>query len=83
MKIENATALVTGVHRGPRLAFTRELFARGVRKIRAGARAPAIVTRSSVQPLQLDITNLDDVVAAAAPEVTLMINNARIARRFT
>jgi NAD(P)-dependent dehydrogenase (short-subunit alcohol dehydrogenase family) len=40
MKIENAVALVTGANRGIGLAFTRELLARGARKVYAGARAP-------------------------------------------
>ena len=44
MKIPNAVALVTGANRGIGLAFTRELLARGARKVYAGARDPASVT---------------------------------------
>ena len=40
MKIENAVALVTGANRGIGLAFTRELLARGARKVYA----PSIAT---------------------------------------
>jgi NAD(P)-dependent dehydrogenase (short-subunit alcohol dehydrogenase family) len=82
MKIENAVVLVTGANRGLGLAFTRELLARGARKVYAGARDPATVTQSGVQPLRLDVTNSDDVAAAAelASDVTLVINNAGIAQ---
>ena len=82
MKIENATVLVTGANRGLGLAFTRELLVRGARKVYAGARDPATITQSGVQPLRLDVTNLDDVAAAAklASDVTLVINNAGIAQ---
>ena len=82
MKIENATVLVTGANRGIGLAFTRELLARGARKVYAGARDPAAVTQFGVQPLRLDVTKSDDVAAAVelAPDVTLVINNAGIAQ---
>ncbi|GLQ45935.1 short-chain dehydrogenase [Dyella lipolytica] len=82
MKIENATVLVTGANRGIGLAFTRELLARGARKVYAGARDPATITQSGVVPLRLDVTNADDVAAAAelASDVTLVINNAGIAQ---
>jgi NAD(P)-dependent dehydrogenase (short-subunit alcohol dehydrogenase family) len=82
MKIENAVALVTGANRGIGLAFTRELLARGARKVYAGARDPAAVTHSGVQALRLDVTKLEDVTAAAAlaSDVTLVINNAGIAQ---
>lgn len=82
MKIKNAVVLVTGANRGIGLAFTRELLARGARKVYAGARDPAAVTQSGVQPLRLDVTKSDDVTAAAelASDVTLVINNAGIAQ---
>lgn len=82
MKIENAVVLVTGANRGIGLAFTRELLARGARKVYAGARDPAAVMPSGVQPLRLDVTKSDDVAAAAevASDVTLVINNAGIAQ---
>jgi NAD(P)-dependent dehydrogenase (short-subunit alcohol dehydrogenase family) len=82
MKIEDATVLVTGANRGLGLAFTRELLTRGARKVYAGARDPATITQPGVQPLRLDVTNLDEVAAAArlASDVTLVINNAGIAQ---
>lgn len=81
MKIENAVVLVTGANRGIGQAFTRELLARGARKVYAGARDPATVTQSGVQALRLDVNEPEDVAAAAAraSDVTLIINNAGIA----
>lgn len=82
MKIKDATVLVTGANRGLGLVFTRELLARGARKVYAAARDPATITQPGVQPLRLDVTNPNDVAAAAelASDVTLVINNAGIAQ---
>ncbi len=82
MKIENAVALVTGANRGLGLAFTRELLARGARKVYAAARDPAAITLPGVQALRLDVNKPDEVAAAAAlaSDVTLVINNAGIAQ---
>jgi NAD(P)-dependent dehydrogenase (short-subunit alcohol dehydrogenase family) len=80
MKIDNATVLVTGANRGIGLAFTRELLARGARKVYAGARDPASITLPGVEAIRLDVTNPEQVAAAAARagDVTLLINNAGI-----
>jgi NAD(P)-dependent dehydrogenase (short-subunit alcohol dehydrogenase family) len=81
MKLDNATVLITGANRGLGLAFAREALARGARKVYAGARDPAAITLPGVVPIRLDVTNADDVAAAAAAcgDVTLLINNAGIA----
>jgi NAD(P)-dependent dehydrogenase (short-subunit alcohol dehydrogenase family) len=80
MKIDNATVLVTGANRGIGLAFTRELLARGARKVYAGARDPATVTQPGVEAIRLDVTKPDEVAAAVAraSDVTLVINNAGV-----
>lgn len=82
MKIENAVVLVTGANRGIGLEFTRQLLARGARKVYAGARNPASVTLAGAHALRLDVNNPDDVAATAAlaSDVTLVINNAGIAQ---
>ena len=80
MKIDNAVVLVTGANRGIGLAFTRELLARGARKVYAAARDPSTITLPGVESIRLDVTKPADVAAAAASasDVTLLINNAGV-----
>jgi len=80
MQIANAVALVTGANRGIGLAFTRELLARGARKVYAGARNPSTVTQPGVEAVRLDVTKPEEVAAATAraDDVTLVINNAGV-----
>ena len=56
MNINNAIALVTGANRSIGVAFTRELLARGARKVYAGARDPSTVTQPGVEAIRLDVT---------------------------
>lgn len=80
MKIKDAVALVTGANRGIGLAFTRELLARGARKVYAGVRDPSTVKQPDVEAIRLDVTKPDQIAAAAAraDDLTLLINNAGI-----
>jgi len=82
MKIQGSTALVTGANRGLGLAFTQALLEAGAAKVYAAARDPSSITLAGATPLKLDITNPADVAAAAraASDVTLLVNNAAIAR---
>ncbi|SDD67965.1 SDR family oxidoreductase [Auraticoccus monumenti] len=81
MKVTGSTALVTGANRGIGRAVVEELLARGATKVYAAARRPELVDVPGVVPLRLDITDDDQVLAAAAaaPDVTLLVNNAGIA----
>ncbi|MGW4376414.1 SDR family oxidoreductase [Streptomyces albidoflavus] len=83
MDIAGATALVTGANRGIGRGFTEELLERGARRVYATARRPELIDTSDprVVPLRLDLLDEDSVRAAAeaAPDVTLLVNNAGIA----
>jgi len=81
MELKNAVVFITGANRGLGLAFAREALARGARKVYAAARDPSGIALEGVVPVKLDVTNADDVAAAAelAKDVTLVINNAGIA----
>ena len=80
MKIENSVALVTGANRGIGLAFAQGLLARGARKVYAAARHPSTISLAGVEPIRLDVTNPEEVAAAAekAFDVTLLVNNAGV-----
>jgi NAD(P)-dependent dehydrogenase (short-subunit alcohol dehydrogenase family) len=80
MEIQNSVALVTGANRGLGKRFAEELLRRGAAKVYAGARNPGSVDVPGVVPLRLDITDQDSIEAAvrAAPDVSLLINNAGI-----
>jgi NAD(P)-dependent dehydrogenase (short-subunit alcohol dehydrogenase family) len=82
MKVKDSVALVTGANRGLGLAFTQALVAAGTRKVYAAARDPASVKQAGVTPVRLDVTQPDQVEAAAREhgDVTLLVNNAGIAR---
>lgn len=82
MQIAGSIALVTGANRGLGLAFARGLLAAGAAKVYAAARKPEAVTLDGVEPLRLDVTNEAEVAAAAeaAGDVTLLVNNAGIAK---
>jgi NAD(P)-dependent dehydrogenase (short-subunit alcohol dehydrogenase family) len=81
MKIADSVALVTGANRGIGRHFAQQLLQRGARKVYATARRPELVTIPGVQVLRLDITDPASVAAAAAAaeDVTLLINNAGVA----
>src|SRR5262245_2600600 len=82
MKIQGSTALVTGANRGLGLVFAQALLDAGAAKVYAAARDPSKVTFPGATPLKLDVTNPAEVAAAArtASDVTLLVNNAGIAR---
>jgi NAD(P)-dependent dehydrogenase (short-subunit alcohol dehydrogenase family) len=83
MKLTSSVALVTGANRGLGRAFAQGLLAAGARKVYAAARDPATIDLPGAVPIALDVTD-DSAVRAAARDcgdVTLLVNNAGIARR--
>jgi NAD(P)-dependent dehydrogenase (short-subunit alcohol dehydrogenase family) len=80
MQINGSVALVTGANRGLGRLFVRQLLERGAAKVYATARNPDLIDVAGAQRLRLDITDPEQVaaVAAAAPDVTLLVNNAGI-----
>jgi len=82
MNITNQIALVTGANRGIGEKFVLELLERGAAKVYATARRPELLNfdDSRVVPLRLDLLDNESVLAAAAAasDVTLLVNNAGI-----
>jgi NAD(P)-dependent dehydrogenase (short-subunit alcohol dehydrogenase family) len=86
MDITDQVALVTGANRGIGRRFVDELLTRGARKVYATARrtdsagALELAALDRVEVLPLDITDQASIAAAAAAasDVTLLINNAGI-----
>ncbi|GGM68900.1 SDR family oxidoreductase [Dactylosporangium sucinum] len=83
MRIQDAVVLVTGGNRGLGKAFVEGALQRGARKVYAGARDPGTVTTPGAVPLALDVTDPDSIAraAAAAGDVTFLVNNAGISVR--
>jgi NAD(P)-dependent dehydrogenase (short-subunit alcohol dehydrogenase family) len=85
MDVTGSIALVTGANRGIGRTFVEELLARGAAKVYATSRRPELIEVSDprVEVLRLDLLDARSVTdaAAAAPDVTLLVNNAGIATR--
>jgi NAD(P)-dependent dehydrogenase (short-subunit alcohol dehydrogenase family) len=77
MKISEQVAFVTGANRGFGRHLALELLSRGA-KVYAGARNLESIDIPGAIPVKLDITNPEEVAAAAlaTKDVTLLINNA-------
>ncbi|HET9143109.1 SDR family NAD(P)-dependent oxidoreductase [Actinophytocola sp.] len=85
MNINGSTVLVTGANRGLGARLVAELLRAGAAKVYATARTSGTIAADvradpRVHPLALDITDQASVEAAAkaAPDVTLLINNAGV-----
>ena len=81
MKINGSIALVTGARRGLGRHFARQLLDRGAAKVYATARRPEQAGIPGAEVLRLDISDPASVTAAAAAagDVTLLVNNAGVA----
>jgi NAD(P)-dependent dehydrogenase (short-subunit alcohol dehydrogenase family) len=80
MDITGSVALVTGANRGIGRHFAQALLERGAAKVYATSRRPDLVDVPGVEVLRLDVTDPESIAtaAAAATDVTLLVNNAGI-----
>ncbi|MFI9239182.1 SDR family NAD(P)-dependent oxidoreductase [Streptomyces sp. NPDC053079] len=84
MRIEGSVVLVTGANRGIGRALLTGFLERGAARVYAAVRRPAELERLAAEeagrviPLALDLMDPDTVTAAAeaAPDVTVLVNNA-------
>lgn len=75
------SVLVTGANRGIGKALVAEALARGAARVYAGTRQPLDYSDDRVVPLTLDVTDADQVRAAAdaVESLDLLVNNAGLA----
>jgi NAD(P)-dependent dehydrogenase (short-subunit alcohol dehydrogenase family) len=86
MKVQDSVAFVTGANRGIGKAYVEALVQAGARRVYVAARtiatldAVVAIAPDRITPVALDVTNPDQVNAAAqmAQDVTVLINNAGV-----
>ncbi|GAA1457068.1 SDR family oxidoreductase [Williamsia maris] len=76
--LHDSVVLVTGANGGLGRQFVTQALELGARKVYAAARSPRDWDDERVVPLRLDVTDGESIAAAvaAAPDVTVLINNA-------
>ena len=81
-KIAGKTVLVTGANRGIGQALVTEALRRGAKRVYAATRQPFSHPDQRVTPLILDVTDTEQIAAAAeqVKDLDVLINNAGIAR---
>ena len=81
-QLEGLTLMITGTNRGLGAALVAAALARGARHVYAGTRHPSSLVDHRVTPIRLDITNADDIAAAAGEieHLDVLINNAGVLR---
>ena len=76
--LNGAVVLVTGANGGIGTHFVHDALARGAAKVYATARSPHTWDDERIVPLALDVTDPASIAeaVAAAPDVTVLVNNA-------
>lgn len=76
--LDGAIVLVTGANGGIGTQFVHQALARGAAKVYATARTPRTWDDERIIPLVLDVTDPASIraVVDAAPDVTVLVNNA-------
>jgi NAD(P)-dependent dehydrogenase (short-subunit alcohol dehydrogenase family) len=80
MTIEDKTILITGANRGIGQALVEEALRRGAQRVYAGTRQPLTHADERVTPLILDVTNAEQIRAAAdaVRSLDVLVNNAGV-----
>ncbi|GAA1517572.1 SDR family NAD(P)-dependent oxidoreductase [Kribbella lupini] len=78
MTLADKTILVTGAGRGIGKALVDEALSRGAKRVYAGTRRPLTHADERVTPLTLDVTDAEQIAAAAETvgSLDILINNA-------
>lgn len=78
--LDGAVVLVTGANGGIGTQLVHQALARGAAKVYATARTPRTWDDERVVPLALDVTDPASIraVVEAAPDVTVLVNNAGV-----
>jgi len=78
--LDGAVVLVTGANGGLGIEFVKQALERGASKVYASARTPREWNDPRIVPLALDVTSPESIDAAviAAPDVSILVNNAGI-----
>jgi NAD(P)-dependent dehydrogenase (short-subunit alcohol dehydrogenase family) len=81
MDAKGRTILITGANRGIGKALVEEALRRGADRVYAGTRGSIVHADSRVVPVALDVTDREQIAAAALEvgELDILINNAGIA----
>lgn len=78
MRIQDSVVLITGANRGLGKSLVQAFLEARAKKIYVGSRTPIETSDPRLQPIKLDITNAQDVAAAAhtCQDITILMNNA-------
>src|SRR4051795_2184635 len=85
MTTKDSVVFITGANRGLGLAFAHEAIRRGAKTVYAGVRTLTDASLPGIRQIRIDVTDPESVAKAAAEcgDITVLVNNAGIARTHT